>query len=194
MIKDIWKKCNIVTFMGVMFAVLGIYLCYLKLILWAVIMLGLSGICDAIDGPIARKINKGNSSYGVELDSLCDIISFAILPINICMTMGYTKLIDLVIYILFAICGVSRLAYYNTNCSDEGYVIGIPITCSAMIMPLIYLAIKNEIIFMAALVILSVGEISNIKINKLKLKGKVLLSIIGIIVLICVIMFEYLGK
>lgn len=85
MISEIWKKSNIVTFVGIIFSILGIYLSYIESIEYAVIMLILAGICDAFDGPIARRVNKSVNQYGVQLDSLADIISSGILPICICL-------------------------------------------------------------------------------------------------------------
>lgn len=191
MILEIWKKSNIVTFLGVMFAILGIWFCYKNLTDYSVIMLILAGICDAFDGPIAKKLDKTDKKYGVQLDSLADIISSGILPICICMAMGYTSVIDLVIYVIFVICGITRLSYYNINSSGEENFVGVPITFSAMLIPVIYLITKNEIVFMIALASLSFAFVTNIKIKKPTMKIKIVLSIIGVIISVYMILFEY---
>lgn len=191
MIKEIWKKHNIVTFIGITFAILGIYFCYLGKISLSIVMLVLSGICDAIDGPIARKINGSNSNYGALLDSLSDIVAFGVLPVSICIEMGGTAIIYIIVYTLFVICGITRLAYYNVNSSGEEYFVGCPITCSAMVIPLIYLITKNQIVFIVALAILAISFVSNIKIKKPTIKMKILLSIIGIAILTYILLFKY---
>lgn len=192
MIKEIWKKCNILTFVGIMFAVLGISFCFKGKTDFAIIALILAGICDAIDGPVARRINKEESKYGIQLDSLADIVASGVLPISICMSMGYTNYIDMVIYAIFIICGITRLSYYNVNSKDEDCFTGIPITSSTMVLPLLYIIIKNEIAFVAVIALLSIGFVLNIKIKKPSLIIKIILSIIGIIVSIYIILFKYL--
>ena len=130
MISSLVKKSNIITFIGIIFSILGVCFCYSDMINYAVIMMILGGICDAFDGPIARIINKDNNIYGVQLDSLADIICSGILPINICLTLGYKSWINIIVYSLFIICGIIRLAYYNVNSSEKEYFEGVPITFS----------------------------------------------------------------
>ena len=182
MISNIWGKRNILTFIGIIFAILGIYFCNVKCINEAITMMILAGICDAFDGVIAKKINK-DDTYGIQLDSLSDIISSGILPISLCLSMGYNSLIDIGIYIIFIICGITRLAYYNVNSSNDKCFVGLPITCSTILIPLLYIIIKNEIVFMLALLILSISFITNIKIPKPSLRMRIVLSIMGLIVI-----------
>ena len=189
MISSLLKKCNIITFAGIAFSVAGICFCYKNMINYAIIMMILAGISDAFDGPIARKINNNNSLYGVELDSLADIICSGILPINICLSLGYKSWLNTVIYIVFIMCGIIRLAYYNVNSSDKDYFEGTPITFSIILIPLIYLLFKNEIAFMIAFLILSVLFTSGIKMKKPSLKLRIILSIIGVTFGICIYIF-----
>ena len=186
MISNIWGKRNILTFIGIVFSIIGIYFCNIKFINEAIIMMILAGICDAFDGFIAKKINN-DDTYGIQLDSLSDIISSGILPISLCLSMGYDSFIDIGVYIIFIICGITRLAYYNVNSSNDKCFVGLPITCSTILIPLLYIIIKNEIIFMLALLILSISFITNIKIPKPSLRMRTVLSIMGLIVigLIC---------
>ena len=51
--------------------------------LWvSVIGLILCGICDMFDGKIARatKRTKDAQVFGIQIDSLCDLVSFGVLP------------------------------------------------------------------------------------------------------------------
>lgn len=146
----------------------------------------LYGICDAFDGTIARRINKKNDDkYGVYLDSLADIIGSGILPISICLAMNYNSLLNVLIYSLFIICAVTRLAYYN-NFADKDYFIGLPVTCSAILIPICTI-IKNEIVLMSVILILSCAYVINIKIKKPSFKLKIILSIIAIIVSVLIV-------
>ena len=74
MIANIWKKSNILTFIGIIFAIIGIYFCNRMYINGAMTMMILAGICDAFDGFVAKKLSNDNT-YGIQLDSLADIIS-----------------------------------------------------------------------------------------------------------------------
>ena len=48
----------------------------------AVVCLILSGICDMFDGTVARtaKRNDMQKAYGIQIDSLADVMSFGLLP------------------------------------------------------------------------------------------------------------------
>ncbi len=70
------------------------------------------------DGKVARtKKNRtaDEKLFGVQIDSLCDVVCFGILPIIICFTMSPDSHIILRASVLgyYAVCGVIRLAYYN---------------------------------------------------------------------------------
>ena len=48
---------------------------------WAILCLALSGFCDAFDGRVARTKkdrDEDEKSFGVQLDSLCDVICFGV--------------------------------------------------------------------------------------------------------------------
>ena len=69
---------------------------------------------DNIDGKIARLL-KSNSNFGVELDSLSDLISFGVTPAIIIYLWSKSLMIDGVwaMVIFYAICSSSRLAKFN---------------------------------------------------------------------------------
>jgi CDP-diacylglycerol--serine O-phosphatidyltransferase len=69
---------------------------------------------DNIDGKIARLL-KSNSNFGVELDSLSDLISFGVTPAIIVYLWSKSLMIDGVwaMVIFYAICSSSRLAKFN---------------------------------------------------------------------------------
>ena len=73
----------------------------------------IGGVCDALDGRVARATNSG-SAFGEELDSLVDAISFGLAP----ALMMYFAVLrhegwDWVLVFLFAACAVMRLARFN---------------------------------------------------------------------------------
>ena len=57
----------------------------------AVFCLALSGLCDMFDGKIARSMKnrtEDEKSFGIQIDSLCDVVCFGIFPAMICYLLG----------------------------------------------------------------------------------------------------------
>ncbi len=191
MCKEIWIKANIITLLGVVCAISGMLLCMIGRPGYAAVLLTVSGICDGFDGYFAKKVRKPNQSseYGVELDSLADIVCAGVFPVVIAMSLGFTHWYNLIIYILFIMCGITRLTYYNVNSSDKKYFNGVPITVSAFLIPAVYFVFRNSvdslsfmIALMAAFAILSISYVTNVKIKKPTLQQRTIWSVIGFIV------------
>ena len=82
----------------------------------AIFCLALSGACDAFDGRVARtKKNRteDEKNFGIQLDSLCDVICFGVFPAMICYLLGVRGAIGLPIVFFYCLCAVIRLAFFN---------------------------------------------------------------------------------
>lgn len=77
-------------------------------------------ILDALDGRIARMM-RATSEFGAQLDSLCDVINFGVVPalITYLWTLQDLKGFGWAVALLFAICCALRLARFNTGLGDE---------------------------------------------------------------------------
>ncbi len=77
-------------------------------------------ILDALDGRIARMM-RATSEFGAQLDSLCDVINFGVVPalITYLWAMQDLKGFGWAVALLFAICCALRLARFNTGLADE---------------------------------------------------------------------------
>ena len=75
---------------------------------------------DNIDGKIARLL-KSNSNFGIELDSLSDLISFGVTPAIIVYLWSKSLMIEGVwaMVIFYAICSSSRLAKFNITSHEK---------------------------------------------------------------------------
>ena len=75
-----------------------------------------AGIFDGLDGRMARLL-KATSSFGAELDSLSDFISFGVAPAAVLYLWTLSDLHGLgwAIALLFAVCCALRLARFNTE-------------------------------------------------------------------------------
>jgi CDP-diacylglycerol--serine O-phosphatidyltransferase len=98
---------------------------------WAIIA---AGIFDMLDGRIAR-LTKATSQFGVEYDSLSDLISFGVAP-GILLYQWALQPYDRLGWgaaFLFVTCGALRLARFNVNCHaiPKGYFQGLPIPMAA---------------------------------------------------------------
>lgn len=116
----------------------------------AILCLAFSGLCDTFDGKIARtKKNRTQEEqlYGIQLDSLCDVVCFGVFPVMICYLMGLNRILGILAIGYYCLCGVIRLAFFNVletnrqNSNDGGEKIyhGLPITSIAIILPLTFL-------------------------------------------------------
>src|SRR5215813_14808619 len=85
----------------------------------AAINIGFAALFDLLDGRVARMTNA-TSEFGLELDSIADVISFGIAPAVLAFAWGYGQLPDLhnigwAASFLFVICGALRLARFNVQ-------------------------------------------------------------------------------
>ncbi len=175
-----WNKSVILTYIGMSFAIFGIYLVfYDKNILHALSCLIVAGVCDLFDGMIARRCKRTEEEkkFGIQLDSLVDSISFLALPIAIFLKIGMVRWYHLLILICFAVCGIARLAYFNIL-SEEGsvkYYRGLPVTYTALIFPFVYLLSflldKNLFLGINTVAVLTVSLLNILDIKVVKPKG-----------------------
>ena len=138
----------------------------------AIFCLALSGLCDMFDGKIARTKKDrtdDEKSFGIQIDSLSDLIAFGILPACIGIAMlryimyipdlsGFTKyilthynlqaqIVLTAIAVLYVLAAMIRLAYFNVmeeedqNRDESGAKIytGLPVTSAALIFPAVLL-------------------------------------------------------
>lgn len=85
----------------------------------AAIVIGFAALFDLLDGRVARMTNA-TSEFGLELDSIADVISFGVAPAVLAFAWGYGQMPELhnvgwAASFLFVICGALRLARFNVQ-------------------------------------------------------------------------------
>ena len=87
---------------------------------YAVFAIIAAGIFDGLDGRLARLL-KATSSFGAELDSLSDFISFGAAPAVVLYlwTMSGLQSIGWAMVLFYAVCCALRLARFNTQLAAE---------------------------------------------------------------------------
>ena len=130
----------------------------------AIFCLAFSGICDAFDGRIARtKRNRTDDekAFGIQLDSLCDVVCFGVFPAMICYLLGVRGTLGLVLVFFYCLCAVIRLAFFNvleakrqqTEGGSNKIYRGLPVTSISFILPLAFWMqlIMSELAFLVLL-------------------------------------------
>lgn len=194
-----YNKSVILTYVGACLSVLGIMLSLKGKLSYAVICLIFSGICDLFDGVIARKCERDavEKEFGVQIDSLTDIMSFIAFPCVIGFyLMRSAGVWAYPVLAIYTLCGIIRLAWFNIKTNSEGglkYYDGLPVTYSALIIPVFYLfkGIISDLHFsllaMAVYIITALFFVMEIKISKPKGIWYGIFGLLSIIVAVLII-------
>ena len=108
----------------------------------------LAAIFDVLDGRVAR-LTKGTSEFGVQFDSLCDLVSFGCAPAIMMLQYGLNSFgrVGWLIGFLFMACGALRLARFNVQSSigkASGDFTGLPIPMAAFVVAT-FVLVTNEL-------------------------------------------------
>ncbi len=103
----------------------------------AAIAILVASIFDSLDGKLAR-LTKTTSRFGVEYDSLADLVSFGVAPgllIYSWALSGYGRLGWVAVF-LYIVCGALRLARFNVQVSgpEAKDFVGLPIPAAASLI------------------------------------------------------------
>jgi CDP-diacylglycerol--serine O-phosphatidyltransferase len=137
----------------------------------AFIYILLSLIADGLDGRVARLTNT-TSKFGVEFDSLADIVAFGVAPaMMLFFAIGHNYgRFGALVSGLFVVFGAIRLARFNvtTSVNDPRYFIGLPIPTAAIVLSSwIMLDIKYQshfdILILSGAIILGILMVSNFR-------------------------------
>ncbi len=164
----------------------------------AMIMLVIAGVCDMFDGTVARmcKRTEQEKEFGVQLDSLADVVSFGVFPA--CILIKMASRVNIYTYIIaffYIFSGIMRLGWFNvTTEENKGFYQGLPITFSAIIFPVLYIVFRllkvdfwMSFCFEVAYMVVSYLFIKNFKMKKMGIKMCIALAVvsIGAIVALC---------
>ena len=184
----------VLTYAGMLFAFIGILDALRQNFTGAIICLMMAGVCDMFDGAVASTKDRNcyEKHFGIEIDSMCDLISFGVLPaIFVYMISGQAPIAGFLggAYVL---CALIRLAYYNVQEYDRQQkttgkrevFLGVPVTTIAIVLPLLYLikdqfGLKGTISYLVMMALVAAGFISGIEVKKPKLIGKIVMIIVG---------------
>ena len=167
----------------------------------ALIYIILSLICDGLDGRVAR-LTKTTSKFGVEFDSLADLVAFGVAPAILfytCIGQEYGEFGSL-IAAFFVVFGAIRLARFNvtTGTYEPSVFIGLPIRTAAVVSAIwVYAYVSYEflesysIVFLFLQGILSLLMVSNIRYPSFKKMNFDKASVLKVLVILSIV-FSFL--
>ena len=188
----------ILTYVGLAASIYGITEIFQGNYRWALLCLIISGTCDMFDGKIARAMKNRSDEekvFGIQIDSLCDLICFGVLPGLFAYHICEYRMLGIVAAFVFVLGAVIRLGYFNVKemarqqqtTEHRKYYQGLPVTTISMILPTAY--IIRELIganylpgYFYAIVLLIVAFlfVLDFKVRKPGNVGCVIMTIYGI--------------
>lgn len=141
----------------------------------AAILIGWAVLFDFLDGRVARMTNS-TTQFGVEFDSIADVLTFGIAPAMLAYCWGYGFAPELgrlpwAISFLYLICGALRLARFNVQASkpalqktgaspklDKKAFVGMPIPAGASLIAAIVHFTSTPVIAVAPKSFLLLGR------------------------------------
>ncbi len=179
----IYNYTVILTYMSVASSTIGLVLVLNGHPVWAVFCLALAGLFDMFDGKVARSKKDRTSDekmFGVQIDSLCDVISFGFYPAIFAYIVGARSYISIAIMIFYALAAVIRLAFFNvleinrqmTENTATKFYHGLPVTSIAVILPIVYMLHSTltdhvfNMVLSATLLVTGIAFIVDFKLRK----------------------------
>lgn len=138
----------ILTYIGALAGMLGISMSIRGLYINAILCMAAALVCDTLDGMVARA-KKGRTKsemlFGIQIDSLCDLISFGVCPSVMFYKLGMDSVWDMLLLGAYCLCCVIRLGYFNVLATQaelgtKGDYHGLPVVCLDIMVPAVYLA------------------------------------------------------
>ncbi|MCH9632807.1 MAG: hypothetical protein S4CHLAM6_11500 [Chlamydiae bacterium] len=138
-----------------------------KLFEGSVILMLVAGLADVCDGAIARILNA-ETDFGIQFDSLADSVTFGVAPAVIILRSFHAEpasglfLLLTASAMIFSICGILRLARYNTKAvvrkktpkiaKDSRSFTGLPIPAAALaVVSMNLIFISNEFPYLSSI-------------------------------------------
>lgn len=149
MFVGVYNRPLAVTMLGMVLALGAIFLGSRGVFHLAWICFMYAGIADLFDGFIARrmKMSRQESEFGVQIDSLVDVVSFGITPVTLVMFLAGSSWITFLGGGFYLFAALMRLAWFNisgtTAIAGKKYYTGLPVTYASLILPLVAIGLPQ---------------------------------------------------
>lgn len=182
----------ILTYLSAVCAVTGIFMSVTQNFNLAVGLFALGTVCDFFDGKVARCFDRSDEEklFGVQIDSLCDVINNAVFPAAYFYIWGFRDPVSIIIFSVYVVCAVIRLAYFNVletrdMSTHSDYFLGVPTTAIIVLMIILHI-VKifygdfPKMLVQISMLALGISFILNIRVKKIGFKSFGFLLIIGL--------------
>lgn len=199
----------ILTYISLVSGFIGITQLFNNNFFVAVFCLLISGFCDMFDGTVARSAKnrtESEKSFGIQIDSLCDLVCFGVFPALFNYT--YTKsineklsIVSLAIGVVFTLTALIRLGYFNVTEQERQketkeireYYQGLPVTSIAAYLPFVYMfkdVLGDTFVYVlnAFTILIAFLFVYNFKMKKPHGKSLIFMSLAGAAMLVVLIL------
>ena len=154
---------NMITIANFVCGLLAIHAVFVHDIYLGAVFIITGMLFDLFDGMVARKLDSV-SEIGGELDSFADLVTFGVAPSILAYSASLKDLqsIGMICALAYSICGMLRLARFNTRQSKLPTFIGMPIPFAAMCI-LILCRLNNPVSVAFGTCVLAYLMVSKIK-------------------------------
>lgn len=190
------------------------------------IFLLISGLCDAFDGMIARTKTdrtEQEKQYGIQIDSLSDLVAFGVLPACIgaglykasmifdppqdpCLVARVPYAVYVGIFVIYVLAALIRLAYFNVQAEAgcaagekvQKVYYGLPVTSSALIFPT-FLLLRHLICtdiaigYYAVMLLTALAFVCKFRMRKPTLRTVLIMVGIGGLEFLLILLLKYNG-
>ena len=186
----------VLTYLGMLVGFTGIICAMEGSFCSALVCLLVAGVCDMFDGAIASTRERSNAEkrFGIQIDSLSDLICFGALPALFVCSMSERNYACFWFAGIYLLCTLIRLAFFNVleeerQQASEGRrksYLGMPVTTMAMLLPAVdelcrYRKVSSMAPYCALLLLSGVAFLAPVTIKKPAFVGKLVMIVVGVL-------------
>lgn len=193
----------LLTYLGMFFGFAGILYIGNDYPIMALLCLMIAGLCDMFDGKVASTMKRTMKAkkFGIQIDSLSDLICFGVLPALILFYISSPGILTVVITAVYVLCALIRLAWFNVdeeerqandNKSRTEYL-GLPVTSVALIVPVMIMVSQalgafSDRFLQVVFICVAIAFLMPFQLRKPGKWGKIIIIVIGISMFAALIM------
>ena len=191
----VYNYTVILTYVGMLTGFTGVAFAMYGDLRKALLCLMIAGACDMFDGVIAATMERTDQEkrFGVQIDSLSDLICFGVLPAVIVYVVSGRTPFSFFSGGLYLLCALIRLAWFNVDEEDRQkleessrqFYLGLPVTTAALLLPAVMVvcavfSMPFAWITSGLLLLMALLFLSPIPLRKPKFPGKVVMALCGV--------------
>ncbi|MBE6909241.1 MAG: phosphatidylserine synthase [Ruminococcaceae bacterium] len=190
----IYNYTVVLTYIGMLVGFTGVTFALDGDLHTALLCLMVAGVCDMFDGAIASTMERTEQEkrFGVQIDSLSDLICFGVLPAVISYSAAGKSTVAFSLSCLYVLCALIRLAWFNVDeeerqeheTGSRTVYYGLPVTTSALLLPALMelggkLSWPVGRLAPLALLVMAAAFLTPFRLHKPQLRGKAVMLLAG---------------